>query len=563
MTAKAKPRARKSAAARKQPPAKTSDGSSQAAYLAALHETTVGLMGRLEVSELLEEILKRAAALAGTEHGYIYLLEPGQAAMHIRVAVGWHKQTVGTATTKGHGVGGKVWETGHPVIVQNYETWPDKLPWPEDRPMPRDMPQAIAGFPLQSSGEVVGVFAVSYFDPSLKFADEKVEVLSRFAALASVALDNARLYAALRGSESELRALFSAMTDVVLVLDSDGYYRKIAPTNPRLLIRPLEDMVGKRMHEILPVAEADSFVQHIRRCLAEKSNIRLEYNLLVSGEDLWFEATVSPLTADTVVWLAHDITARKQGERELQAAKDAAEAASRAKSTFLANMSHELRTPLNHILGYSEMMIEDAREAGQTASVADLEKIHTAGARLLTMISDIIDISKMEAGRIEIKPEPLAVADVVNHVQAAIRPLMEKNGNTLAVDCPPDAGHITSDPARLRQVLLNLLDNAAKFTDHGTVTLAVKPAADKVSFVVADTGAGLPPEQLEHLFQPFMQIDPSSTRKHGGTGLGLAISKKLCDMLGGDIEARSAHGQGATFTVTLPRTTPARAAASQ
>ncbi len=241
---------------------------------------------------------------------------------------------------------------------------------------------------------------------------------------------------------------------------------------------------------------------------------------------------------------------------DLVAAREAAEEASRTKSTFLANMSHELRTPMNAIIGYSEMLVEEAEELDQESFIPDLKKIHAAGKHLLGLINDILDISKIEAGKMTLYLEEFAVPAMVAEVAATIRPLIEKNANQLAIECPPELGAMRADVTKVRQTLFNLLSNAAKFTHDGRITLKVTPSqrggVKCLAFGVADTGIGMTPEQLAKLFQAFVQADASTTRKYGGTGLGLAISRRFCEMMGGDITVASEPGRGTTFTAVIP-----------
>ncbi|MEG4575006.1 CHASE4 domain-containing protein [Microcoleus sp. N3A4] len=263
-------------------------------------------------------------------------------------------------------------------------------------------------------------------------------------------------------------------------------------------------------------------------------------------------------TAELV--LAHDVTDRLQAEAELYKAKEAAEAASLAKSQFLANMSHELRTPLNAIIGYSEILQEDALDLGQDDFVIDLEKIHKAGNHLLGLINDILDLSKIEAGQTELDLETFDLSEVIQEVATTVKPLFLRNSNRLNVEYPDRIGDFHSDRMKLTQILFNLLSNAAKFTQQGTITLSVKRItkdensydSDWLIFNCADTGIGMNAEQVQKLFQPFTQADASTTRKYGGTGLGLAIAQKYSQMLGGEISVKSELGNGSTFTVKLP-----------
>ena len=245
-----------------------------------------------------------------------------------------------------------------------------------------------------------------------------------------------------------------------------------------------------------------------------------------------------------------------QRTAELEAKSTELEAASAHKSQFLANMSHELRTPLNAIIGVSEMLLEDARDLERKDAVEPLERILRAAQHLLALINDILDLSKIDAGKMEMHLESVETAPLIEEVAATIRPLAEKNGNRVDVDCATDLGPVRADPMRLRQALLNLASNAAKFTDNGTIKIAGGRARedgrDWTVLSVSDTGIGMTPQQVSRLFQDFVQADASTTRKYGGTGLGLAISRRFCRMMGGDISVESAPRRGSTFTIRLP-----------
>jgi signal transduction histidine kinase len=297
-------------------------------------------------------------------------------------------------------------------------------------------------------------------------------------------------------------------------------------------------------------------------------------------EESNFDLQAPVSTSDEVGLLAVSLNELIQRVAEytedLQEAKIAAEAANRSKSAFLANMSHELRTPLNAIINYSEMLQEDAQDSGSEDFLPDLERIQTAGKHLLDMISDILDISKIEAGHVTLYLENFDVATMVEEVMTTAQSLVEKKGNSLALKTKGELGMMYADQPKVRQILLNLLSNAAKFTEGGVITIGIeriqtqrkkstkhKKNNDELSpgstynypiliFRVSDTGIGMTEEQLQQIFKPFTQADASTTRKYGGTGLGLTISQRLCQILGGEISVESQDGKGSTFTVRLP-----------
>lgn len=448
----------------------------------------------------------------------------------------------------------------------------------------------ISGFALWGVARASG--------PFLKHADTPAEaLLSLQAFMAVVALTSLVLAAAIAGrrsAEASLRdnqaSLANAQRiaqlgnwDLDLVKQqlswSDEIYRLLGfspgafpPTRETFLKSVCPD-------------DRELVWQSLRQALEDRRPYSIDYRIVRPDgtESIVHEQVEIILNSMGVairsIGTVQDITERHRAE-EFRLAKEAAEEANRAKSAFLANMSHELRTPLNAILGYSEMLKEEAEDLGEEEFVGDLEKINSAGKQLLGLISDILDLSKIEAGRMNMYVEIFEISTLIWEVATTIQPIVDKNANTLTVQCPENIGSMQTDLAKVRQSLLNLLSNAAKFTEQGSITLTVSRLAfqgqesprsqqagksppvgnmsdrDWICFTVADTGIGMTPSQMARVFQPFTQADNSTTRHYGGTGLGLTISQKFCQMMGGEITVESELGKGSEFCIRLPESAP-------
>ena len=461
--------------------------------------------------------------------------------------------------------------------------------------------------PLLRGDEVVGVIGVTRAEPG-GFSPAEIALLRTFADQAVIAVENTRLLAELQARTAELQRSVSQLTalgevgqavssslDLETVLTTivsravelsglDGgtvfeynetaeeFVQRATTGTARVLagragVRKGEGVVGQTAATLEPVQVPDirvagAYESRVREALLEAGVCAiLAVPIIREGRVLGGLAVnrnepgdFPPETVDLLRTFAAQSALAIQNARLFRQL----EVANRHKSEFLASMSHELRTPLNAILGYSEMLQEEAQDLGQPGLVPDLAKINAAGKHLLELINAVLDLSKIEAGKMEVYLERFAVSALIDEIAAVVRPLADRRGNTLRIACAPGVGEMRADQTKVRQTLFNLLSNACKFTGGGTVSLGVRreraPArgADEIVFEVADTGIGMTEEQMGRLFQDFSQADASTAKKYGGTGLGLALSRRLCRMMGGDIAVASEPDRGSTFTVRLP-----------
>jgi PAS domain S-box-containing protein len=399
----------------------------------------------------------------------------------------------------------------------------------------------------------VGAIAALHSDPKRIFGAEDLRMLNLFAPQVAVAIENARLFTSIQRQQAYFESLVRESPVAIVALDQRGIITLCNPAFEKLYGYTAAEVQGRELDPLITTletrkeAEAYTLEATDRAIHGVGRRVRKD-RTLVDVEVLAVPVVVRGERVGLMA-LYHNIT-------ELLKARQDAEAADRAKTQFLANMSHELRTPLNAIIGYSELLREEAEERQVPSFVADLDKIRGAGRHLLSLINDVLDLSKIEAGKVEIVPAPFPLRRVIDEVMATVEPLIAHRGNRLEVRCPADPGAMHSDETRIRQVLFNLLSNASKFTEQGTITLDVARDGDAMSFAVSDTGIGMTPEQAARLFEAFVQADASIAARYGGTGLGLAISRRLCRLMGGDIAVASEPGRGSTFTVRLPVTAP-------
>jgi len=344
--------------------------------------------------------------------------------------------------------------------------------------------------------------------------------------------------------------ILRSMGEALIVTDRAGRIQRVNPRTAELLGYGEAELIGQPALGLVAEGEAPPATAGIERTYRARDGHLIPVWLSSAG------LRVAAGVAEGYVWLAQDMSELKRTQEELERARDAAEQANRAKSVFLANMSHELRTPLNAVIGYSQMLQEVYIGPEQEEVRGDLEKIERSGHLLLAVINDILDLSKIEAGRETVKAQNIDVAAVLQDVSTVVQPLARQQGNVLDIDCPEHARLAYADLSKFRQSVLNLVNNALKFTENGRVSVAVDKLRDGnrewTEVRVSDTGIGIGPDHLGKLFQPFSQVDGSATRKYNGTGLGLAISKKFCQMMGGDITVESEPGRGSRFSIRVP-----------
>jgi PAS domain S-box-containing protein len=376
--------------------------------------------------------------------------------------------------------------------------------------------------------------------------------------------DRKRIEQALRSSEERYRALTESAADGIITIDSTGRIVSWNRSAERIFGRSATEMVGAQLDRVMPEGARPSHNAGLQR-LADGATPRLLGHAIEltglrrDGSEFPIEVVLSTFFAGESRYysgIVRDITDRKRAEEELRHAKDQAEAATRAKSAFLATISHELRTPLNAIIGFARIVMRRSRETLAVKQFENMEKILTSSEHLLSLINAILDLAKIESGRIEVHAGPIVVPALISSCIATIEPLIQTDQVRLRTDFGGRMPVIHSDEGKLRQIVMNLLGNAVKFTQHGEIRISARETAGVLEIGITDTGIGIPADKLETIFEEFRQVDESGTGPDGGTGLGLTISRRLARALGGDIRASSTYGAGSAFTLTLPMRAP-------
>jgi len=363
----------------------------------------------------------------------------------------------------------------------------------------------------------------------------------------------------LHQSEEKIRAIFEAMTDVVLVVDEQGAI-EVAPTNPSRLYNADTDLISLTIEQFFLPETSETWFSKVRQAIETQQIVNFDYRLPLADEQLWFSASISPMPDDSAIWVARNISTRKLAEAALQEAKEAAEAANRAKSTFLANMSHELRSPLNAILGFSQLLTRS--QSLNPEQQENVSIINRSGEHLLTLINNVLDLSKIEAGRITLNESNFDLYQLLDDLEDMFQAKADAQDLQLVFECNADVPqYIRTDQVKLRQVLINLLNNALKFTQEGAVGVRVgmgngewgrgnreenSSTPYSLLFEVEDTGLGIAPEELDSIFEAFVQSQ-AGIESQEGTGLGLSIARQFVQLMGGEIQITSELGRGTTF----------------
>jgi PAS domain S-box-containing protein len=514
----------------------------------ALLDTLADLSSELELSRVLQAVIDRAVTQLGVSGGEVAIYDEEREELLVVASRSVGKDSTGTRLKLDEGAMGAVARSLEPLIIPSYHEWMGRSEKYSDV-----MVHSVMAAPLLIGRRLVGAIATVHSDPGHVFVEEDLRLLNMFAPQAAIAIENARLYTEAQRQRQYFESLVLNSPVAIVSLGLDQEVVSCNPAFERLFGYSSDEAVGCPLDDLISTADTRSEAEAYTREAFDHAVHGIGRRRRKDGAFVDVEILGVPVEIDGerlgLMGLYHDIT-------ELLEARRDAEAANSAKSQFLANMSHELRTPLNAIIGYSEMLQEEVEDLGQPGLVPDLGKIHTAGRHLLALINDVLDLSKIEAGKMDLYLEDFDIPEMIDDVATTVRPLIEKNANRLVVHCPTGVGRMRGDSTKIRQMLLNLLSNASKFTSEGTIELEVVREGDGADeglvFRVRDTGIGMTAEQQQKVFEAFAQAETSTARRFGGTGLGLAISKRFCEMMGGGIELESEPGGGSTFTIRLP-----------
>jgi PAS domain S-box-containing protein len=547
-------------------------------------EVTRILVESLLISEAAGKVLQTICRGLNYDYGGFWQFDSDQA--NLRLVSTWHKNSLildefdranrTFVFQKGQGLPGKVVEMASPIWTLDFADDNEVGAYRKEHIRKCGL-HGVFAFPIIGDSVAIGVmefFSEAIRDPEVRNADMVADDIGRRFGLymkrywAEQELKN--LYQELEmrikertqellQTEIELRLITNALPVGIAYIDQNERYRFCNDTHCKLHRRTREQIIDRPVKEILGLKEYEKVLPFLDRALAGQpvsEEVQINYASGLKTIDLSCIPDIDKTgNVRGLVLLINDISAHKEAEVQLRQAKEAAEAASAAKSTFLANMSHEIRTPLGVILGFSELLASDTLSSSEKASY--FEMIQRNGAMLSGIINDILDLSKVESGKLDIERQEVRINDLLLDILSTLRPQAESKGLKLVARAEGDVPEvIQTDPIRLRQILINIIGNGIKFTEQGSVEITVKSLQKRqkslLAFAVRDTGLGITRDQAAKLFQPFTQADTSTKRKFGGTGIGLVLSRRLARLLGGELElTESELGQGSTFTVTI------------
>lgn len=538
-------------------------------YLSILHEITLDLLNRRELNDLLQAIANHAADLLNAPYGEIMLKEGDELVVHSFT----QNQDYLSGDRVSRDTAKLAWQahdTGQPAILADYSAWPDRRAIYD-----RAQLIAVADFPVMVEGQCVAVIGMGRSRPGQVFTPEEVQMGILFSRLVGLVLDSVNLYDSamrevaerkrteilLQASEARYRQIVEDADELIYRTNAEGYITYVNPTGLRLFcVDKVEDILGRSYLEfIVPDWRTKAQRFYVRQFLSGESNTYFEFPTITSdGHELWLGQNVQIIReADRIVGfqaVARDITAIKHAQEALSLARDQAQQASHFKSDLLSKVSHELRTPLAGIMGYAELLRDQAFGPLARDQKQAVETIAESSEYLSNVISDLMDQAQIEAKKLVLHFGECSPGELLHDIEEMMTVLAQKRGLTLRIILEADVPALVySDEQRLRQILINLVANAIKFTKHGEVCVRMfRPDPAHWAMQVSDTGIGIPAEVQAIVFEPFQKANSSLTSDNRGVGLGLSITKQLIELLDGQITLTSEVGKGSTFLVILP-----------
>jgi PAS domain S-box-containing protein len=515
----------------------------RAAELATINTVGQALVTEPDLDALIQLIGEQIRQAFSADIVYVALTDEGTDVIQFPYTYGEEFNPL----QLGEGLTGKIIETGEPLLI-NREM--DKRRAEMGITQVGVGARSYLGVPIQMGGQTFGVISAQSTGEEGRFDQDDLHLLNTIAANVGTAIRNAQLFDEIKRQNQYNEAVIENSPAAIVILDMEANVTGWNPAAEKLFGYTEAEALGKNVDDLVAKkddihAEAERFSQ---KALSEKHIHLLARRTRKDGSLVDVEVSGVPIAVDGVqadfIAIYHDVT-------ELQRAREAAEQANQAKSTFLANMSHELRTPLNAIIGFTRIVRRKGEDVLPGKQIQNLDKVLISADHLLNLINSVLDISKIEAGRMDVNPEIFELPKLINFVVGTSQPLLQE-GVDLEIDVQPDLLPLTSDQDMIKQILINLLSNAAKFTKRGKIVLTARQDGSTQYVDVSDTGVGISEGDLERIFEEFRQADASTTREYGGTGLGLSISRNLARLLGGDLTASSVEGEGSTFTLSTP-----------